>query len=121
MEWADDPPLSAGWAPKGPSVCDQAAAGPANAAAGAARWVTCDSVYGNDRRLRVWLEAQPLAYVLAVSGQEYVWLGWQQRQVKTFLATLPEEGWTRPPGDHLGWRPDSLPSRRHRVPGPWGG
>jgi SRSO17 transposase len=48
-----------------------------------ARWVTGDCVYGNDRRLRLWVEAQPWAYVLAVSGQEYVWLGWQQRQVKT--------------------------------------
>jgi SRSO17 transposase len=60
-----------------------------------ARWVTGDSVYGDDRRLRVWLETQPLAYVLAVSGQEYVWISWQQRQVKPLLAALPEEGWTR--------------------------
>jgi SRSO17 transposase len=59
------------------------------------RWVTGDSVYGNDRRLRLWLEAQPWAYVLAVSGQEYVWRGWQQRQVKTLLAALPEDRWTR--------------------------
>jgi SRSO17 transposase len=65
------------------------------AAAVPARWVTGDSVYGDDRRLRVWLEAQPLAYVLAVSGKEYVWIGWQQRQVKTLLATLPGEGWIR--------------------------
>ncbi len=34
-------------------------------------------------------------YVLAVSGKEYVWLGSQQRQVKTLLASLPAEGWTR--------------------------
>lgn len=67
----------------------------ARAAGVPARWVTGDSVYGNDRRLRLWLEAQPWAYVLAVSGQEYVWLGWQQRQVKTLLAALPEDGWTR--------------------------
>jgi SRSO17 transposase len=60
-----------------------------------ARWVTGDSVYGNDRRLRMWLEAQPHAYVLAGSGQEYVWLDWRQRQVKTILAALPAEGWTR--------------------------
>ena len=60
-----------------------------------AGWVTGDSVYGNDRRLRMWLEAQPQAYVLAVSGQEYVWLDWRQRQVKTILAALPAEGWTR--------------------------
>jgi SRSO17 transposase len=65
------------------------------AAAVPARWVTGDSVYGDDRRLRVWLEAQPLAYGLAVSGKENVWIGWQQRQVKTLLAALPAEGWTR--------------------------
>jgi SRSO17 transposase len=60
-----------------------------------ARWVTGDSVYGDDRRLRMWLEAQERAYVLAVSGKEYVWLGWHQRQVKTVLAALPADGWTR--------------------------
>ena len=60
-----------------------------------ATWVTGDSVYGDHRPLRRWLEAQPQAYVLAVSGKEYVGLGTQQRQVKTLLASLPEEGWTR--------------------------
>jgi len=60
-----------------------------------AKWVTGDSVYGNDRRLRMWLESRPQAYVLAVSGQAYVWLGWQPRQVKTILTALPDEGWTR--------------------------
>jgi SRSO17 transposase len=43
-----------------------------------ATWVTGDSVYGDDRRLRMWLEAQPQAYVLAVSGKEYVWLSCPQ-------------------------------------------
>ena len=33
--------------------------------------------------------------MLAVSGKEYVWLGWQQRQVKTVLAALPGDDWTR--------------------------
>jgi SRSO17 transposase len=60
-----------------------------------AAWVTGDSVYGDDRRLRLWLEGQERAYVLAVSGKEYVWLGWQQRQVKTVLAALPADGWSR--------------------------
>ena len=60
-----------------------------------ARWVTGDRVYGADRRLRRWLEAQPQAYVLAVSGQAYVWVDEQQRQVKSILAALPEAGWTR--------------------------
>jgi len=60
-----------------------------------AAWVTGDSVYGEDRRRRLWLEAQERAYVLAVSGKEYVWQGWQQRQVQTVLAALPADGWTR--------------------------
>jgi SRSO17 transposase len=59
-----------------------------------AAWVTGDSVYGDDRR-RLWLEAQERAYVLAVSGKEYGWQGWQQRQGKTVLAALPADGWTR--------------------------
>jgi SRSO17 transposase len=60
-----------------------------------ARWVAGDSVYGDDRRLRMWLEGQPYAYGLAVSGKEYIWLDWHQRQVKTVLAALPEDGWSR--------------------------
>jgi SRSO17 transposase len=60
-----------------------------------AKWVTGDSVYGDDRRLRLWLESQPQAYVLAVSGKEYVWVDGQQRQVKTLLATPPQDGWRR--------------------------
>ena len=60
-----------------------------------AAWVTGDSVYGDDRQLRVWLEERAQAYVLAVSGKEYVWRGWQQHQVKTVLATLSPDGWTR--------------------------
>jgi SRSO17 transposase len=60
-----------------------------------AAWVTGDSAYGDDRRLRMGLESLPRAYVLAVSGKEYVWLGWRQRQVKTILPTLPADGWER--------------------------
>jgi SRSO17 transposase len=60
-----------------------------------ATWVTGDCVYGDDRRLRLWLEARPQAYVLAVSGKAYVWVRGQHRQVKTILATLPGASWTR--------------------------
>ena len=60
-----------------------------------ATWGTGDSVYGSDRRLRRWWEAQEHAYVLAVSGKEYGWLGGQQRQVNTILAALPADDWTR--------------------------
>ena len=59
------------------------------------RWVTGDSVYGDDRRLRIWLEERDQAYVLAVSGKDYVWIGWRQYQVKTLLAKLPTAGWER--------------------------
>ena len=53
-----------------------------------AAWVTGDSVYGDHRRLRGWLEEQAHAYVLAVSGKEYVWHAGRQHQVKTLVATL---------------------------------
>jgi SRSO17 transposase len=43
----------------------------------------------------MWLESCPQTYVLAVSGKEYVWRDWQQRRVKTILAALPGEGWSR--------------------------
>jgi SRSO17 transposase len=100
-EWADDPercqqagiPAARRFATK-PQLAQQMLAR-AFSAGVPATWVTGDSVYGNDRRLRLWLEAQPRAYVLTVSGQEYVWLGWRQRQVKTILAALPEEDWRR--------------------------
>ena len=58
-------------------------------------WVTGDSVYGSDRRLRLWLEARHQAYLLALSGKESVWLGKEQRQVKALLSEVPTDGWER--------------------------
>lgn len=60
-----------------------------------AAWVTGDSVYGDSRRLRLWLEERKQAHVLAVSGKEYVWIGFEQHRVSTLLANLPTDGWTR--------------------------
>jgi SRSO17 transposase len=65
-----------------------------------AAWVTADSVYGDDRRLRMWLEAHEQAYVLAVSGKEYVNVAatWTQRRVSPLLKelqTLPADAWQR--------------------------
>ena len=60
-----------------------------------AGWVTGDSVYGDDRRLRLWLEEREQAYVMAVSGKEYVWMGFRQVRIKELLADLPDEGWQR--------------------------
>ena len=58
-----------------------------------ARWVTADAVYGNDRSLQLGLQERQQAYVLAVTGQESVWMGYQQRHVKDLLATAPEGVW----------------------------
>jgi SRSO17 transposase len=58
-------------------------------------WVTGDCIYGDDRRLRQWLERRDQAYVLAVSGKESVWLQQRQRRITTLLAELPSAGWER--------------------------
>ncbi len=58
-------------------------------------WVTGDAVYGNDRSLRSWLEEQGKSYVMAVCGQESVWIGFQQYRVKTLLSQVPEQAWHR--------------------------
>jgi SRSO17 transposase len=65
-----------------------------------AAWVTADSIYGDDRRLRMWLEAQEQPFVLAVSGKEYLNVAatWTQRRVSTLLkeiTALPADAWTR--------------------------
>jgi SRSO17 transposase len=58
-------------------------------------WITGDAIYGDDRALRQYLEAQRQAYVLAVSGKESVWLSHHQQRISTLLADLPAEGWER--------------------------
>lgn len=56
-------------------------------------FVSGDSVYGDDRALRGWLEQRPQAYVLALSGKEWVWIDHTQQQIKTILSGLPSVGW----------------------------
>jgi SRSO17 transposase len=61
-----------------------------------AAWVTADSIYGDVKYLRVWLEARPIGYVLAVSGKDTVWeAGWRQRRISAYLADPPADGWAR--------------------------
>src|SRR5215210_1168489 len=66
-----------------------------------AAWVVADSVYGDSRRLGMFLEEKEQPYVLAVSGKAYVWAGFQQHRVGTVLDSLSqgelpsEEGWKR--------------------------
>jgi SRSO17 transposase len=74
----------------------QAMLGRALAAGVPAAWVTADSVYGDVKYLRVWLEARPIGYVLAVSGKDTVaGPDWRQRRISTYLAAPPAEGWAR--------------------------
>ena len=58
-------------------------------------WVTGDSVYGDVRGLRLWLEEQKQAHVMAISGKEYVWINLKQYRISQLLAELPANGWTR--------------------------
>lgn len=60
-----------------------------------ARWVTGDEVYGNDGRLRRALEERTQRYVLTVSAQAAVWVGWEQARVKDLIAALPATAWQR--------------------------
>jgi len=85
-------------------------------------WVTGESVYGDNRSLRLGLEAHDHAHVLAVSGKEYVWRAGRQDQVKTLLATLGAEGWARlsagdgakgPRWDDWRWLPLATPLQPH--------
>jgi len=58
-------------------------------------FIAGDSVYGDNRPLRLWLEERKQCYVLAVSIKETLWHNRQQQSVKTLLSTLPDEGWQR--------------------------
>jgi SRSO17 transposase len=66
-----------------------------------AAWVVADCVYGDSRRLGMFLEEREQPYVLAVSGKAYVWAGLRQHRVGEVLEALgrgellPEEGFRR--------------------------
>ena len=92
-------------------------------------WVTGDTVYGNDRRLRRWLEEQGLCYVLAVKNNEPLWAdterGSAQVAARRLAEEIPDDEWQRlsagdgSKGPRLydwGWlpiRPWSEPGRGH--------
>ena len=62
-------------------------------------WVTGDTVYGNDRRLRRWLEEQGLCYVLAVKNNEPLWAdterGSAQVAARRLAEEIPDDQWQR--------------------------
>jgi SRSO17 transposase len=75
----------------------QAMLGRALAAGVPFRWVTGDEVYGGDRRLRVWLEEQHLAHLLAIKTTEPLWAatdrGPAQVAAADLIAALPADAW----------------------------
>jgi SRSO17 transposase len=64
-----------------------------------AAWVTGDSVYGGDRRLRMWLEEQEQPFVLEIACKEALWAGTPSgpRQVRAdrLAESLPTSAWER--------------------------
>jgi len=62
-------------------------------------WVVADEVYGQDRRLRHWLEDRGEAFVLAVPTKEKAWVqgeaGPRQVRVDTLAQALPQSAWQR--------------------------
>lgn len=55
-------------------------------------WVLADSVYGDSRRLGLFLEEREQPYILALSGKAYVWAGIQQHRVGEVLEILADGG-----------------------------
>jgi SRSO17 transposase len=64
-----------------------------------AAWVTGDTVYGGDRRLRMWLEGRNQPFVLAVKSNEPLWSdgagGVRQRPAAKIAASIRDEDWQR--------------------------
>jgi len=58
-------------------------------------WVTADEVYGDDVKLRRWLEGRRKPYVLAVSCDHRIWQDMQQIEVREALKQLPDDAWQR--------------------------
>ena len=98
-EWAEDPerrraagvPEAVNFATK-PALA-RAMVARLRAAGMRPAWVVADAVYGADYKLRVTLEEAGQPYVLAVTGQQCVWMGFGQRRVKSVRTQVPAEAW----------------------------
>jgi SRSO17 transposase len=58
-------------------------------------WVTGDSIYGGDRRLRLWLEQEQHWFVLGIAKNEALWCEHEQKRADEWAATLPDDAWQR--------------------------
>lgn len=59
------------------------------------RWVTGDSVYGSDWRMRSWLEERQINYVLGVTAQYRIFSGEVREWAATVVGRLPNKEWQR--------------------------
>jgi SRSO17 transposase len=91
-----------------------------------ARWVVADTVYGTARGLREWLEEQGRSYVLAVPATKGIYHEGRQRQARSLVKDLPDDGWARASagagskGDRLyDWACVSLPEPEAAGAGRW--
>lgn len=100
-EWAQDParraeagvPSTVGFSTEGQLA--QTMLARALAAGVPVAWVTGDEVYGDDSRLRHWLEEHGRPYVLAVSCGRRAWAQGQYQRVEARIAALPAAAWVR--------------------------
>jgi SRSO17 transposase len=64
-----------------------------------ATWVSGDSAYGNDPKLRLWLEEQGQPYVLGIASHRTLWSadeeGFFQQSLAKHVAGQSEERWVR--------------------------
>ena len=58
-------------------------------------WLTGDAVYGNDWRMRAWLEDRNLNYVLGVTAQYRIFAGEAREWAATVVGRLPATAWQR--------------------------
>lgn len=59
-------------------------------------WVVADSIYGSDRRLRMYLEEEEQPFVLAVASNEPLWWGGPDyRKAAEIAAALEARAWKR--------------------------
>lgn len=59
------------------------------------QWVSADSVYGDDGKIRQLLESEQRYYVLAVARTHKTWYGIEQQTVEALAATAPPTDWQR--------------------------
>ncbi|AKT37839.1 IS701 family transposase [Chondromyces crocatus] len=60
-----------------------------------AAWVVGDEVYGQDSKVRRWLEERRQPYVLAVSSQHRIWRDFRRLKLSELVDQIPAKEWHR--------------------------